>query len=99
MALLCRQPVPEADTQLLHPFDATNTGRQIGAEKTAVGRFVGEPAHGAKTQIDGAGGELTGFEMRAIAQDDDPVEGQARFRTIPVNELIDGVTVTPLCVC
>jgi hypothetical protein len=34
--------------------------------------------------------------MRAIAQDYDPVEGQARFRTIPVNELIDGVTITPL---
>jgi hypothetical protein len=24
------------------------------------------------------------------------VESQARFRTIPVNELIDGVTITPL---
>ena len=91
--------VAEADAQLLHPFDATNTGRQIGAEKTAVGCFVGEPAHGAKTQIDGSWGELTGFEMRAIAQDHNPVEGQARFRTIPVNELIDGVTIAPLCVC
>src|ERR1700692_4885409 len=37
--------------------------------------------------------------MRAIAQDHNPVEGQARFRTIPVNKLIDGVTITPLCVC
>jgi len=26
-----------------------------------------EPAHGAKTQIDGSAGELTGFEIRAIA--------------------------------
>jgi hypothetical protein len=34
--------------------------------------------------------------MRAITQDHDPVEGQARFRAIPVNELIDGVTITPL---
>jgi hypothetical protein len=32
--------------------------------------------------------------MRAIARDHDPVEGQARFRTIPVNELIDSVTIT-----
>jgi hypothetical protein len=32
--------------------------------------------------------------MRSIAQDHDPVEGQARFGTIPVNELIDGVTIT-----
>jgi hypothetical protein len=81
------------------PFDAPNTGSQIGAQKTAVGRFAGEPANSAKTQIDGSGGESTGFEMRTIAQDHDPIEGQARFRTIPVNELIDGVTITPLCVC
>jgi len=65
--------------QLLHPFYATNTGSQIGAEKTAVGCFVCEPTHGAKTQIDGSGGKLTGFEMTAIAQDHDPIEGQARF--------------------
>src|SRR2546425_5876706 len=99
MALLCRQPVPEADTQLSSPFDATNTGRQIGAEKTAVGGFVGESAHCAKTQIDGAGGELTGFEMRSVTQGHDPVEGQARFRAIPVDELVDGVSITPFCVC
>jgi hypothetical protein len=61
------------------PFDATNAGRQISAEKTAIGGFVGEPTHGPKTQIDGSGGELTGFEMRATAQDHDPVEGQARL--------------------
>src|SRR5258708_32214191 len=34
--------------------------------------------------------------MRAIAQDHDPVEGQARFRTIPVNELIDGLAISPM---
>jgi len=75
------------------------TSLQIGAEETAVGCFVREAAHRAKPQIDGSEGELTGFEMRAITQDHDPVEGQARFRAIPVNELIDGVTITPLCVC
>jgi hypothetical protein len=75
MALLCRQPGPEAHAQLLHALDATNTGSQIGAEKTGVGRFVCEAAHGAKTQIDCARGELTGFKMRAITQDHDPVEG------------------------
>ncbi len=34
--------------------------------------------------------------MRAVTQDHDPIKGQARFRTIPVNEFIDGVTITPL---
>jgi hypothetical protein len=95
MALLCRSPVPEAHAQLLHPFDATNTGSQIGAEKTAVGCLVRESAHTAKTQIDCSGSELTGFKVRAVTQNHDPVEGQARFRATPVNELIDGVTITP----
>jgi hypothetical protein len=40
--------------------------------------------------------ELTGFEIRPIAQHHYSVVSQARFRTIPVNEFIDGVTVTPL---
>jgi hypothetical protein len=74
------------------------TGRQIGAGKTAIGSFLGVPAHGTKTQIDGSRGESTGFKMRAIAQDHDPVERQARFRAIPVNELIDGATITSLCI-
>jgi hypothetical protein len=34
--------------------------------------------------------------MRPIAQHHNSVESQARFRTIPVNELIDGVTITSL---
>jgi hypothetical protein len=34
--------------------------------------------------------------MRSIAQHHYSVESQARFRTIPVNELIDGVTITSL---
>jgi len=42
------------------------------------------------------GSELTGFEMRAIAQDHYSVERQARFRTVPVNEFVDSVTITPL---
>jgi hypothetical protein len=99
MALLCRQPAPEPHAQLLHPFNPANAGRQVGAEKSAVGRFVCESAHITKTQIDCARCELTGFEMRTIAQNHYPVERQARFRAIPVNELLNGMTIAPLCIC
>jgi hypothetical protein len=34
--------------------------------------------------------------MRPIAQHYNSVESQARFRTIPVNEFIDGMTITSL---
>jgi len=96
MALLCREPVPETHAQLLDAFYTANASSQIGTEQTAVGSFVRESAHGAKAQIDCARCEFTGFEMRPIAQDHYPVERQARFRAIPVNEFIDRVTITSL---
>ena len=35
-----------------HSFNPPNAGRQVGGEKAAVSRFICEPTHGAKTQID-----------------------------------------------
>lgn len=32
-------------------------------------------------------------------QDHYPVECQAPFRAMPVNELLNGVTIAPLCIC
>src|SRR5260370_18183625 len=34
--------------------------------------------------------------MRTVAQSDYSIECQARFRTIPINEFIDRVTISPL---
>src|SRR5215471_12928110 len=96
MALLCRQPVPETHAQLLDAFHSANASSKVGTEQTAIGSFICQSAHRAKTQIDCARRELAGFEMRSITQDHYSVERQARFRTIPVNELIDGVTITSL---
>jgi hypothetical protein len=52
--LLCGQPIAEAHSHLLHTFSAANASRQIGAEDTAVGCLVCEPAHGTQTYVDGA---------------------------------------------
>ena len=49
LALLRSQPIAEAHSQFLHPFDTANTSRQIGAEQTAVGGLVCQPAHGTET--------------------------------------------------
>ena len=49
LALLRSQPIAEAHSQLLHAFNTANTSRQIGAEETAVGGLVCEPAHGTET--------------------------------------------------
>ena len=59
LALLRGQPIAEAHSQFLYAFNAANTSRQIGAEETAVGGLVCEPAHGTETglrcqvQVDG----------------------------------------------
>src|SRR6266568_417480 len=34
--------------------------------------------------------------MRSVARNDNSIECQARFRTIPINEFIDRVTISPL---
>ena len=47
VALLRGQPIAEAHSQLLHALNAANS--QIGAEETAVGGLVCEPAHGTET--------------------------------------------------
>ena len=96
MALICREPVSETHAQLLDAFHSANSGCRVRTEQTAIGGFVCESPHGTKTQIDCARCELTGFEMRPITQHYYSVERQARFRTIPVNEFIDGVTITSL---
>ena len=49
LALLRGQPIAETHSQLLHAFNAANTSRQIGAEETAVGGLVCEPAHRTET--------------------------------------------------
>jgi hypothetical protein len=54
------------------------------------------PGLAVRSRFDGARCKLTGIEMRPIAQHYNSVESQARFRTIPVNEFIDGVRITPL---
>src|SRR5215469_15212376 len=79
MALLCREPVPETHAQFLDALNSANASGGISTEQTAVGAFACESAYCAKAQIDCARCELTGFEMRPIAQHHYPVERQAWF--------------------
>lgn len=41
----------QPDTQLLDAFDASYSGNQIRAEKSAVGRFVCKATHCSKAEI------------------------------------------------
>jgi hypothetical protein len=48
MALFCREPIPEAHTQLLDAFHAANAGGRVRTEQTAIRSFVCESAHSAE---------------------------------------------------
>ena len=52
-----------------------------------------EAAHGGKLLVDGIGGQTSGFQVHAVAHDDDAIEGQTGLGAIPCDELIDGVLV------
>src|SRR3981189_2578222 len=96
VSLLCRQPVSKANTQFLHTFDAVNASREIRTEQAAIGRFVREPPHSAQAQVDSSWSQLQGFQIVPVPYDHDPIECQTVLRAIPINELVDGMTIPAL---
>lgn len=54
--------------------------------------------HRAQAQIDGARREFPSVEVNAVAQHNGAVEREARFRTVPLHELVNGVPMTALSI-
>ena len=52
-----------------------------------------EAAHGCQLLVDGVGGQMTRFQVHAIAHNDDAVESQPRLGAVPGDELVNGVLV------
>ena len=94
--LLGREPVSEADPELTHAFHPSNPGRQLRAEQASIGRFVGHPTYGREPQVDRGRGIVSLFEVDPIAKHNGAIEREARFRTIPGDELPDGMVVGAL---
>jgi hypothetical protein len=78
---------------LLDSFDAADPRSQLGTQQTGVGGFVSQATHGGKLLVDGVGGQMSRFQVHAIAHHHDAVEGQPRLGAIPGDELVDGVLV------
>ncbi|MGO9083624.1 MAG: hypothetical protein ACLQBK_00220 [Candidatus Sulfotelmatobacter sp.] len=91
--LLCAQPVAGAKPKLFDPFYAADPGRQFGTEQTSICGFVGEPSNGRELLVDGIRRQTSSFQVHAVANDHNAIEGQARFGAIPGNKLVDGVLV------
>jgi hypothetical protein len=48
-----------------------------------------------KLLVDCVCGQTTGFEVHAVADDNNAIKGEASFGTVPGDELVDGVLVDP----
>ena len=91
-----REPVSDPHAELLDSLYTSDTGGQFGAEQARVGRFVGETPNGSESSVDCSGRELPVFKVNPVSCNDSLVEGQSRFGAIPVDELIDGVSIPSL---
>ncbi len=86
LPLVGSQPILDAHGMFLNAFDPPDSGRKIGAQKSAVGSLVCKPANGGEAQVDSGGGIVSLFEANPIARHHGLVESKAGFRTVPVNE-------------
>jgi hypothetical protein len=94
-ALLNSQPLTQAHTEIPRAFDAANPSGEIGAQQTRVGCLIGEAPNGTKAQIDGSWGKQASLEVAAITENHGSVQSQSRFRATPIDELVDGMTISP----
>jgi len=58
---------------------------------------VCETAHGSELLVDGVGGQPSGFQVHAVANDDDTVESEPRLGAVPGNKLVNGIFVDAAC--
>jgi hypothetical protein len=91
--LLCAQPITGTESELLDSLDAANPSSQLGTQQASIGGFVSQTTHGCKLLVDGVGGQMPRFQVHAIANDHDAVEGQPRLGAVPSDELVDSILV------
>jgi hypothetical protein len=79
-------------------MNPTDSSSQIGAQQAAIGRFIREPANGAESQVDRSWGQTPRFQVTPITKNHNAIECEARFGAIPVDELVNRVIVSALCI-
>jgi hypothetical protein len=89
------KPVAQTRAQLANALSAMDAGGQFRAQQPAVSCLVCQPSHGRHSRVDRPWGEAPLLQVKAIAQNHLFVEGQSWFRTIPGDELIDGMLISP----
>src|SRR5260370_1012327 len=88
---LGERPVPETHADSSHPLHATNTGCQFGTQEAGVGRLVRDAPDGSKPKVDRGRRVSLLFKVNTVAEHNGAVERETRLRTVPGDELADGV--------
>src|SRR5579872_3629770 len=97
-ALLVAEPVAEVHSEISYTLYSANSRGQIGAQKAAVCRLVGEAPDGTQAKVDGSRGKQTGLKVASIAENHRSVQSKSRFRAVPIDEFVDRVTIPTLAV-
>jgi hypothetical protein len=92
-ALLGGQPIPRAKPELLHAFHATDSGGQFRTQQPRVGGFMSQTTYCGEVLVDRVRGQAPRFQVHAVTDDHDAVEGQTWLRAVPGNELLDRVLI------
>jgi hypothetical protein len=77
--LFRREPVPETDPESSDAFHAPDAGSQFGAEQAGVRGLVRDAPDSREPKVDRGRSVLPLFKMNAVAEDDRPIERQARL--------------------
>jgi hypothetical protein len=91
--LIRSQPVPDPGSQPLRTLHSSYACRQLGAQEAGIRRLIGEASNGGEPNVDRRRSEIPLFQEEPISKHDGSIEREARLRTIPPDELIDGVSV------
>ena len=88
------KPVAQTRAQLADTFNAMDAGGQFRAQQSRVSRLVSQPSHGRHSHVDRPGRQAAILQVNPIPHHHGFVEGQAWFRTVPGDELIDRMLVS-----
>ena len=97
LALFCREPIPDSDSNPPHSLDSSNSGGEFRTEQTGISCLKSHPSDGRQPEVDGRRCVQLLFQKDSVAQYHGAVEGQARLGAVPPDEVGDGsVKARPL---
>jgi hypothetical protein len=88
------KPVTQTRAQLADTFNAMDAGGQVRTQQPGVSCLVSKPSHSSHSHVNRPGREAALLQVKAISQNHCFVEGQSWLRTVPCNELIDGMLIS-----